>query len=289
MHRVLARTTFALSASLLLVSAVQAADLDGSYLRGDVSAEGASAWDGLYVGVSISNNPSDINLAAGAKEVLAKEYRKTGHETIGELSTYADGINTSAEELAFGGYVGHNWTWDGVVMGVEASYDRTDLYFENADSAGRRYGMKFNGPSGNEVVGSFLLNYNGNARITDLVMLKGRLGYDAGPFMPFVTAGVALARGDSNWSSTVRITETDPGSATAVPPVPPIVLVDDTQTFQANNSNVFGVGITGGVGLDYMVTPGIILRGEYQITRIGNFDNAIFDMQSYKASVAAKF
>ncbi len=233
-------------------------------------------------------NYSDALVAGGFEDELAEFYRNTDLETNGQLSTYAGGIPASQDVFSYGGFIGHNWTWDGVVFGAELSYQRMDLTLDATRSIGR-FGIQSNatGPNGDPASGYFNIVYGGTLNITDMAALKGRVGYDAGSIMPFLSGGVALIRGDSIRNATVTTGYTEQGDPAI--PRPATNFNHQTRDFSSSREGIFGLGVTGGFGLDVMLTDGVILRGEYEMTRIGDFDGAVVDFMTWKTGLAAKF
>jgi outer membrane immunogenic protein len=281
MLRVFSRTLVSVSALLLAGSLVHAADLDGSFLRGDVSTDGGSVWDGTYVGATFGHTTLD-GIAAGAGKDAVKNYLR-GTATLVDLKPddLVNGFSDRDQAWSYGGVVGHNWSWDGVIFGVEGSYQRSDLKIEGVEST--RHVYKATGDTnsaGLKEYENFQARYGGYIKITDMAALKGRIGYDAGPFMPFLTAGVAVIRGDSNYYVSIASGNTFGSPAVTFPATP---------QFNKTKKGIYGFGMTGGVGVDYMISDGFILRGEYEITRISSFDGAVQDFQTFKTTLAAKF
>jgi outer membrane immunogenic protein len=259
-----------------------AADLDGGFLRGDVAEPYAgSAWDGLYAGLSLSYVDSAAEVAGGARGAVRNRLTGTVYEEVVNASTYFDGMNVSGDSLGYGGYIGHNWSWDGVVFGLEGSYQRVDFDFvQNQTIAPRARSIADFDFDGTTDIASISGTNRGTLSITDMAAIKTRIGYDAGAFMPFLTLGVAAIRGDSSRTTVVVTQAVGSAGGTDGP---------TTHTLRSRSESIFGFGFTGGIGVDYMLSPGIILRGEYEATRIGDFDRSLVDLYSFKSSIATKF
>jgi outer membrane immunogenic protein len=133
----------------------------------------------------------------------------------------------------FGGlYAGYNHQLsNGLVLGVEGDFNISGI---DADGV-RGIGDGVVDPS---------LSYGSDLKWSG--SLRGRLGYAAGQFMPFVTGGLAVAR--------YEISETVPTSYS----------VSKTYT-----------GWTLGAGIDYAMTDNILLRAEYRYADYGSerFEN----------------
>ena len=143
---------------------------------------------------------------------------------LGFASGFADHLaNPPNNDLTLGGgllggKIGYNmYLADQFVGGIEADFSAANI--TGADTA------LPNDPT-------HTINWLGSVR--------GRLGYDAGQFMPYVTGGVAFAQA-------TRTTELGaPNSATAS-----------------------HVGWTVGAGLEYMVAPNWAVKGEYMYYDFG--------------------
>jgi outer membrane immunogenic protein len=273
----------ALLASIFSVAAAgfaSAADLDGDYLRGDVNVASDSPWDGTYVGVSVGYGTLDGAAAGGSRGDVEDNLRGTSTLANLNASSFVDGFSGRSNKVGFGGIVGHNISWDGVVFGIEGSYQRTNLRIEGSETTRHIYRNTGATIGGQPVFENFQARYGGYVEINDIAMLKGRIGYDAGPLMPFVGAGLVVVRGSSG-----RFTHIAAGDTVGTPQV----VYPATPQYEVSNSGIYGIGMAGSVGVDYMISDGFFLRGEYEFMRIGSFDGASQDIQNFKTSLAAKF
>ena len=157
-----------------------------------------------------------------------------------KIGSANSGLASDGSSFNGGIYAGQTSSWDGVVFGWEGAYQRGFLQ----------------GKAGNGVS-------IGKDSITDIVMAKGRIGYDAGAYMPFLAAGIVGARG------------------TAARGV--------GATYQSISRNEIGFGLTGGFGIDYMMTPNMIMRAEYEISTLSGFGGSTIGIQNFKLGLASKF
>src|ERR1700752_2225874 len=101
----------------------EAADLPilrGSYTEGFSQAR--VNWQGFYVGGQAGYGSSDERFAGSNANMLAA---LLDHNVIQEMqvSQWNLGLGKqSAGSSTYGAFVGYNWQWDDVVVGVEASY-----------------------------------------------------------------------------------------------------------------------------------------------------------------------
>ncbi|WP_432284135.1 outer membrane protein [Aminobacter sp. BA135] len=181
------------------------------------SAPAGFVWTGGYVGVQAGYSWADATVV----------YEDTIDGGI------ADGYAALAPRGAMGGFYagyGHQLAND-VVLGVE-----TDLQFGSASSSAQ----------GRLRSGGEDADFRYTSKLDWSASLRVRLGYGAGRFQPYVSAGVTVAEFDF--------------SRTTVFPYLPISL-----------SNTHA-GWTIGAGLEYAATDNLVLRTEYRYTDFGSQD-----------------
>ena len=121
-------------------------------------------WSGAYAGVAIGK----VN---GASEFCQENFRDTcgANPTNVELPAPAPNGN------AFGVQLGYNWQKGKAVFGVEFDYSKLNV--EGVDSSTADYGCGFI----DECV----------TVLNSAMSLRGRIGFAAGKFLPFATAGLS--------------------------------------------------------------------------------------------------
>jgi len=119
-----------------------------------------------------------------------------------------------------GAFAGYNYQFSSLVIGLEADIEGTGIDGDGSD----------------DDLGDFDADVNVHGS------LRGRLGYAAGRFLPYVTGGLAAASVDAD--SDAR--------------------GDDSSTEW---------GWTVGVGADVAVTDRVFVRGEYRYSDFADFDN----------------
>jgi outer membrane immunogenic protein len=191
----------ALATSLLSATAL-AADYDPGPLRGTQYIEPVVApvtiWEGPYFGgfggVTQSHfeyQNSFTNLVAGLSNVrdttLEKEYA---------ISTLLHGVGgKDRHTTSYGGFAGYNWQFEDVVFGFEVDYVHARLNGSRSDSIGRIMVTSDN------VSHDVYLTGTASAELQDYGSVRVRAGYTSGPFLLFITAGVAF--GGLNTATTV--------------------------------------------------------------------------------------
>jgi outer membrane immunogenic protein len=204
----LMRTIFALGVACLAMVggafAQEATDNTDSYVAQDTPSDSSSGgwaydWSGGYVGLSAA-------------------YAIGSHDTLG-----VGGIDTGSKDLsggALGIFAGHNYQITRFVFGTEMDFSKS--YIE--------------GPF--DLPGSLVAcNASGFKCATDVNWygtFRGRGGVAIGDFLPYVTAGIAVAGVNTNFSG--------PGLDT--------------------NVSGLGVGWVAGAGLEYAVMKNLNVRAE---------------------------
>lgn len=233
-----------------VVHGAQAADLpDLPVLRGALREGFApTRWQGFYVGAQYGGSntnfrSTDVNSAlTGLGGNLAFVNPAITTTVLPDKST-ASGA---------GGFIGYNWQWDDAVLGIDANYSvggQRGLAQINSVSTTQAYGGGLN----------ILATTSGSARmnITDYGAIRGRAGWAAGVFLPYVTAGFALGRADLARTVTVDGI-IDPGGANGL--YGPV-----SATQHKNGAFIYGYSYGG--GLDVHLLRGLFARGEVEVTR----------------------
>src|SRR5438874_9124979 len=181
----------------------QAADMpDLPFLRGSVS-EGLSTstvnWQGFYVGGQGGYGSSDEKFAGSNATMLAALLDHNVIEQM-QVSQWNLGLGKqSARSSAYGGFVGYNWQWDDVVVGVEASYIHGK--FGGMSSASKEL------VSGSALSDGFFhdvrVDSSAAISISDLATFRGRAAFVWGCFLPYMFGGFALGNADISRSVTV--------------------------------------------------------------------------------------
>lgn len=257
-----------------------AADFFGSALRGSIAPpvyQDASPWDGVYIGGSAAYSSGDFKPRTSGYSVVAPQLNGTAFDAAANLNTQLSPRNTSASDGAYGGFVGYNTTWEDVVIGIEADYQRTNLKAGSTISIGR------------QVVDSLGVNntYTASSQVasnvTDIATIRGRVGYAYGDALPYLTLGVGIIHGRSTVNTTIDVSGVDTAT--------PAVYAPYTARYQGGytNRDKWAVGLAAGAGVDYALTRSIFLRAEYQYLRFNSFDGTEVNLNNAKVGVAAKF
>src|SRR5882757_4051373 len=183
------------------VTGARAADLpDLPILRGSVAPSLSASsrnWDGWYAGGQVGYTTADMDFSHSVKTLTNFMLRNSVlQDPVSQWSLLS---KNHAQATGFGGFVGRNWQWDQVVVGVEANYN-----YMNSLASSSTNGMSLNivnpagenTPDGHTHTYSTTLSGTASLQIKDVVTFRGRAGWVAGDFLPYMFGGLAVGRVD---------------------------------------------------------------------------------------------
>ena len=277
-----------------LAQSALAADLDYPYLRG--SNIPTYRWGGFYAGGQVGYSGATYDFSNGVGSLVSFILR--GFPT---LATDVSGWNVFGKEstsgFTYGGFVGYNAEWEGVILGVELNYSRSSLFKAATDSvSGPDPNPTVISPTVTRTFDNVIVTGSTSVKITDIATLRGRAGWEAGPFLPYAFAGLAVGRADVTQSASVRAGFFD---TTCLPD--PFVpgAVDCTQG--ANQGSVplgsaastqtgkFVYGGAGGLGLDMLLMTNVFARLEWEYLLFQLIDGIHANVNSVRAALGFFF
>lgn len=281
------------------VTGAHAADLpDFSTLRGSyVDAPSRSTnWEGWYVGGQIGYTSADIDFSHAPSAMTSFMLRES--VLADPVSGWALLPKNHAQSNGFGAFVGRNWQWDDVVLGVEANYNYMNGLESSAGDSMARQIVNPKGetpPSGHTYTYNTTLSGNAALQVKDVTTFRGRAGWAAGNFLPYMFGGVAVGRMSVSRSATVSWDKYDAWAETRT-------IGNNTVTIQHNDYlgsgaasqteqrvNNYAIGWTAGLGLEYAVIGGLFLRGEWEYVRFAAVKNIAVDINSFRVGAGYKF
>jgi outer membrane immunogenic protein len=284
------------------VSTARAADLDYDYLRGaeydPLPAPAVVDWSGIYVG----GHGGYTSAALGSRGALQPLIYRDSHNTTGEsdfgASTLLSPPSRRVGDMSFGAFAGYNVQYDQFVFGVEADYTHFGRMGVSSDGLAR---------SQISAAGQYeAVNLSGSTatRVNDYGTLRARIGYAFENFMPYVTGGVAIGRARiadatayqnygfnlTAYNATLAGTPTSVsnfGYASFNPGAP--YSSTPYTSIQAQSKTKVVAGVAAGAGIEYAITPNILLRAEYQYVLFNDFDGHKVNLNTVRAGAAVKF
>lgn len=296
--------------SLLVLSAAgtaQAADLDYDYLRGadyDPPPAPTIDWSGFYIGGHGGWSSSSLGFGNTAKPVVASYMRQTVFEAEASVSTWlSTPLNKRVNGTSFGAYAGYNAQFDDIVLGIEVDYTHFGIGGGVYDDISRSKVTS----DGYYNVG--YLSTSSQTKISDYATLRARAGYALGNFLPYVTGGLAIGSAQISDRVSIQTAGYDQAaykanlglSAGATPayvgrygysffdPTNPGAGVLAAPYVYNKTKTKTVAGIAAGAGIEYAITPNILLRAEYQYALFDAFDGHKANVNTIRGGAAVKF
>jgi opacity protein-like surface antigen len=189
----------------------------------------------------------------------------------------------------FGGFVGRNFQYDDVVLGVEANYS----YWSSLSTsiAGTLGPIQVPEPTlvlppGATAADGVTLNGHAALQVKDEMTFRGRAGWATGDMLPYMFGGLAVGRMDVTRTVSSSVTRTinfADGSSTNFP-LPQFAL-----TTTDGRSNNFVAGWTAGLGMEYMLWGNVFLRGEWEYVKFISIKDTVVTQNSVHAGLGYKF
>jgi outer membrane immunogenic protein len=253
-------------AVILTSTGAQAAD----YLRGAYGGHhgvepvgapqnGGVDWAGVYVGghVGVSNVNSN---SSRFNSTLVQGAQLPNTTLSGMLTSVTNFRNVDKRGTSLGVFAGANYLWDDVMLGVEADYSRSNAnsssqigpYTSTQDTGGSRWTLQGSASA--------------RARVESWGTFRGRVGWAAGSFMPYLTAGVALGSIDGRATTSGTWQQANPALA-GVP-----VVASGTYSARAGRESIAYGGALG-AGVDVSFFSNMFVRAEWQHIQFASNNN----------------
>jgi outer membrane immunogenic protein len=271
-----------------MAAGAQAADMP-DFLRGTLPASSAPTrnWDGWYAGGQVGESWANTDYRNTATTQTNDLFRNTS------LAGPASELNVlgkvNEQSTAFGGFVGRNWQFDDVVLGVEANYNY--LSSLKSSTGGTIGPIQVAEPGlilgpGQTAVDGVTLTGHSTLQVHDEITFRGRAGWATGDFLPYMFGGLAVGRMDvsSTISSSVQRTIFNAGGGSSTFPLPQFAL-----TSTVGKSNAFVAGWTAGLGFEYMVWSNVFLRAEWEYIQFMSIQETAVSENSVRAGLGYKF
>jgi outer membrane immunogenic protein len=292
------RRFFLAAAMFAAVTGAQAADMP-DFLRGTLPASSAPTrnWEGWYAGGQVGYSSANMDFSQSIVGLTNFIFRDS---VLLDPTSQLSALNkASTQGTGFGAFVGRNWQWDDIVLGVEANYNYlSDLSASSSNSIGP---LIFTNPSGDTPPPGVTDNYGvkltgaASAQVKDMITFRGRAGWATGDFLPYIFGGVAVGRMDVSRSVTSEVTLRQDITTTNILGVTStaIGVTRPVPSQSVSNSqertNNFVAGWTAGLGMEYMVWGNVFLRGEWEYVKFLSVENTNVTLNSVRAGLGYKF
>jgi opacity protein-like surface antigen len=260
---------------LLLAHGAQAQDA----LRGSVIEPGPAVmpWSGFYGGGALSYSIGTTNFSGQTKPVIADIMRLTRVEDEMHVSDWPIITNSSgARSPGFGGFIGFNTQWDEIILGLDLNYMRIN-YANDASGTMTRIATL-----SNDFQYTVTASALSHVEVHDVLTARARVGYTYGTFLPYLTAGLALAR--ATQSTTATVSYPAPVYLGSTVPAPTLPASSGTETQGKTNFLAYGWAVGGGV--DIALLPNVFARAEYEYIYLTNISTGL---NNGRVGVAFKF
>jgi outer membrane immunogenic protein len=266
----------------------QAADMP-DFLRGTLPASSAPTrnWDGYYAGGQTGYAWTNTDYGHTVVSMTNDLFRNTTLQAPTSQLTLLGRVN--GQSPGFGAFVGRNFQYDDVVLGVEANYSyfsslSTSTFASEGPIQVAEPGLVL--PPGSTAADGVSLNGKASLQVKDEVTFRGRAGWATGDFLPYMFGGLAVGRMDveRTVSSSVNRTVIDAFGNSSTFALPQFAL-----TTTDGRSNNFVAGWTAGLGMEYMLWGNVFLRGEWEYVKFMSIKDTIVTQNSVHAGIGYKF
>ncbi|CEJ15676.1 hypothetical protein BN1110_06023 [bacterium YEK0313] len=281
----------ALAAVLAATTGATAADMA---LRGSLPAYEANGpnWGGLYGGIHGGVGSANFDGNSAARSEATR--RLTGLIYLGSsasnLPAAPDMIQVGAVRSSptiFGLFAGYQAQFEDAVVGFEVDYTRVGGGRGGTRSWTQPYAVLY--PSSG-FTDAFSQRVSVSAYLQDYFTARLRAGWAYGRFMPYVTVGVALARGSTSISYDAGSSRIDTAPTDGVDWTRPFTpITGDPPLNTTSSPNATGFGFVAGGGLEALITDNIFVRGEYQYLRVPSLGGVAMTLHTVRAGVGIKY
>jgi hypothetical protein len=246
-----------------------------AFAGGNVPSYGR--WDGFYFGAALGAGSTTAEFGSGSNTELGKAVAASGLPNAATLSTWSALGEASHRFSSWGGYGGINRQFDNLVLSAELTYNR--MFGTATTTSSNTHSYAFASGSYNYSVGtaaqsSITLNQYGTVR--------GRVGYVAGQFLPYVALGLAVGSADYSDVGMVTYSAID-NSGTGQPSL------GGTFTSSFSRRDVITYGGVGALGLDVTILPNLFLRGEWEYAAFSPVGGHRLTVSTFRGGIGLKF
>lgn len=263
-------------------------------LRG---SEPSYRWAGFYGGVQGGYSSSVVNFGPAAGPDIAFILRQTAIEQDEQISQWPvlNG-DRHPQSTSYGGFVGYNFEWENVILGVEADYLHLSLSGSSSGGLTRSFTDSGNLPAGHNYFYTLTAIGQATLSMSDIGTLRARAGWEAGNFLPYAFAGFAFSRAAVTNAGGVYYFAIDYPASEEPPltPLPELCFPDATCKSTAPalvgySQNLFAYGADLGLGLDVALLPHAFVRGELEYIYFAPIDGIHLTVSSAKVGIGYKF
>jgi outer membrane immunogenic protein len=266
----------ALALAAMAPAGALAADMP-EFLRGSYAPTYAR-WEGFDFGaqVGVSNMTTDFGNSTSG--LIAYILRNTEVEDQFSPSTWTTLPSNTTNGQQYGAFIGYNWQWDELVVGMDAAYNRLSSLSASASDSITRQVVT----TPDNVNNTLTITAQSSLQLVDYATLRARAGYAIGRFLPYATLGAAVGRFNYANTATVHNVGTPPVGS-------PIAPFDTTNTRSDAKNNAIVGGFEAGLGMDVAVFQNVFLRGEWEFVAFAQLAGLRASINTGRVAVGMKF
>ena len=267
-----------LLAAVTAQRAVAADWVDDTFLRGSLGGKGYMRWDGVNFGAQIGVSNMNTDFGNSTSGLIAYSLRNTEVEDQFSPSNWTTLPSNTTNGRQYGAFLGYNWQWDQLVLGMDAAYNRiSSLNSSASDTIGRQVVT-----TPDNINNSLTITAQSSLKLIDYATLRARAGYAMGQFLPYATLGAAVGRFNYANTATVHNVGTPPAGS-------PILPFDVTDVQNNSKNNAITGGFEIGLGLDVAVLPNVFLRGEWEFVAFTPISGIRANLNTGRVALGVRF
>lgn len=246
-------------------------------------------WGGVYGGAQGGYASSTVNFGLAAGPEVAFILRDTAIEQDEQISQWDVLGARDPRSTSLGGFIGYNAEWENLILGPELNYNRVSLSASSSSAIERSFVDSNDIPAGHNYFYTVSVGARSSLTMTDIATLRARAGWQAGNFLPYAFAGLAVGRADVSTAASVSYTAVDyPNSET--PPLTPLPNLSYGPAIQENGQNgAIAYGVAAGLGVDVALSPNLFVRGEFEYIYFAPLDGIEVSVTSARVGGGIKF
>jgi outer membrane immunogenic protein len=267
------RLSIAALGLVLMAPAGAAADeVDTGALRGSMSnsfnSKSYSRWDGINFGAQLGLSNMNTDFGNAARQWVEYNLRTTALQNEQHPENWVVMPSDMARSSSYGAFLGYNFQWDQLVVGVDLAYNHmSSMQTSAADFISRTVSIS----SGTDTV---TIIGQSSLKLIDYATLRGRAGYAFGQFLPYAILGAAAGRFDYSTIAGLQVTGADH--------VGPLAMSD-------SKSNAIVAGFATGLGMDVALLPNVFLRGEWEFVMFAPVAGIRSNINTGRVGIGVKF
>jgi len=239
-------------------------------------------WSGFYFGGGAGVSDTKFEPGEGLQDLARFSFRNTLLGAEQDMGAFVNNLPSKRDSGAtYFGFVGYNWAFGDVILGLEADYTRSGQSYSISDYIARR------STTSNGSLNDWSMTTTQGAKLQDYATARLRMGWAYGSIMPYATIGGAVGRFNtiSTVTSTWHITRVNPVTGG----IEDFDAAGYPLTVGGAKKNVYGFGIAVGGGVEWALSDNLFIRGEYQLIRFADVEGTTTTINTARAAAAVKF